>query len=348
MLSGQIELHMLFHRRQDAEIALEPHGVVVADVILNHIYKAFSVREFVPVIAFTLENAPEALHGSVVYAVGHSGHALDHACFFQLRMEYSVRVLKSSVAVKDGMRIGVCPEGGVKGVINQRVVVAVPDHISNDASVIQIKYGTEIDLTLLTVLVPFEFRNIRQPFLIRLVCMEVPVENILCQILRICGIPCTTMVRVLDGGLYVTAAADPQGTFVADVDIVVSFQIITDTTVTFVRTFGVDLFGKVCNTFILFLTFGQSSGKPVVVSIPGYAENAATRFYRITVFLMTVPDGHIQIALSYLRKASLLSSSSNFFSRSRSISAIYSLCFNSAISIFACSNSLRGSWVEVL
>ena len=85
--------------------------------------------------------------------------------------------------------------------------------------------------------------------------MEVPVENILCQILRICGIPCTTMVRVLDGGLYVTAAADPQGTFVADVDIVVSFQIITDTTVTFVRTFGVDLFGKVCNALVFFLPF---------------------------------------------------------------------------------------------
>ena len=200
---------MLFHRRENAEIALKAHGVVVADVILNHIYKAFSVREFVPVIAFTLENAPEALHGSVVYAVGHSGHALDHACFFQLRMEYSVRVLKSSIAVEDGMRIGVRLDGGAECVVYQRVVVAVPDHIGDDAPVIQIKNGTKINLTLFSILVPLELRHIRQPFLIRLVRTEVPVKNIFCQILRILCIPGTAVVCILDGGLYVTAAADP-------------------------------------------------------------------------------------------------------------------------------------------
>ena len=270
LLCRRMKLHMFFHRRENAEIALEPHGVVVADIIFNHVHKAFPIRKFVTVVAFTLDNAPESLHGPIVYAVCHSGHALGHAGFFQLGMEYSVRVLKSSVAVEDGMRIGVCLDGGIKCVINQRVVVAVSNHIGNDAPVVQIKNGAEIDLALLIVLVPFEFRNIRQPLLVWSIRMEVPVKNILRQILRICGIPCTTMVRILDGGLYVTAAADLQGAFVADVDIVVSFQLIPDTTVTFVRTFGVDLFSKVCNTFILFLSFGQSSGKPVVVSIPGY------------------------------------------------------------------------------
>ena len=118
-LCGQIELHMLFHRRQDTEIALESHGIVVADVILNHIYKAFPVREFVSVVPFTLENAPESFHGPIVYAVCHSGHALCHAGFFQLRMEYSVRVLKSSVAVEDGMCIRKCLNCRVKCIINQ-------------------------------------------------------------------------------------------------------------------------------------------------------------------------------------------------------------------------------------
>ena len=137
-LCRQIELHMLFHRRQDTKIALEPQGIVVADVILNHIYKAFPVREFVSVVPFTLENAPESFHGSIVYTVCHSGHALYHAGFFQLRMEYSVRVLKSSVAVEDGMRVWIRFHGGVECVVYQRIVVAVPNHISNDAPVVEI------------------------------------------------------------------------------------------------------------------------------------------------------------------------------------------------------------------
>lgn len=109
-----------------------------------------------------------------------------------------------------------------------------------------------------------------------------------------------------------------------------------------------DLFGKVCNTFILFLSLGQLSGKPVVECVSGYMKDAAAGSYGITVFFMAVTDGYVQIALFYLRKASLLSNSSSFFNRSRSISAMYSLRFNSAISIFACSNSLRGSCADVL
>ena len=243
LLCRHIKMHMLFHRRQDAEIALKPHSVVVADVILNHIHKAFSVRESVPVVSFTLENSPKTFHGPVVNAVGHSGHALSHAGCFQLRMERSISILKSSVAVEDRMGVRICLYCGIKCVIYQRVVVIVSDYISDDASVIEIENGTEIDLALFAVLVPFELCHIRQPFLIWLIRVEVPVKNIFCQILRIRSIPSTSLVRILDGGLYVTAAANPQSTLVADADTVVSFQIITDPTVTLVRAVCVDLFG---------------------------------------------------------------------------------------------------------
>ena len=291
---------MLFHRRQYAEIALKPHGVVVADIILNHIYKSFSICELISVVSFTLENAPKAFHGAVVNAVGHSGHTLSHPGCFKLRMKHSVGILESSVAVEDRMGVWICLYSGIKCVIYQRVVVIVSDYISDDASVIEIKNGTEIDLALFAVLVPLELRNIRQPFFIRLVRMEVPVKYIFCQKLRVRSIPGTALVRILDGGLYITAAADPQSTLVADADIVVSFEIITDPTVTFVRSVRMDLLGKIRNALVFFLSLGQLSCKPVVVSVSGYMQNVATRFYGITKLLVAVPDGYIQITLSYL------------------------------------------------
>ena len=172
-------------------------------------------------------------------------------------MKHSVGILVTSVAVEDGMCVRICLYGGIKCVIYQRVIVAVSDNIGDDASVIEIENCTEIDLALFTVLVPLELRNICQPFFIRLVRMKVPVKNIFCQILRILCIPGTAVVCILDGGLYVTAATDPQGTFVADANIVVSFQIITDAAVTLVRTVRVDLFREIRNALVLLLALGQ-------------------------------------------------------------------------------------------
>ena len=102
----------------------------------------------------------------------------------------------------------------------------------------------------------------------------------------------------------------------------VSLQIIPNAPVTLVRAVRMNLFGKIRNVLVLFLSLGQLSGKPVVVSISGYVQNATAGFYGITIFIMAVSDGYIQIALSYLRKASLLSNSSSFFNRSRSIRSI--------------------------
>ena len=60
-------------------------------------------------------------------------------------------------------------------------------------------------------------------------------------------------------------------------------------------------------------------------------------------FSVCLPDRGIDAALSYFRKASLLSISSNFFSRSRSISARYSLCLSCSISICAFSSPVLGT-----
>ena len=60
---------MLLHRRQDAKSALQAFGVVVMDVVFNRPDKRFSVRELSTIVAFSLENAPEAFHWAVVNAL---------------------------------------------------------------------------------------------------------------------------------------------------------------------------------------------------------------------------------------------------------------------------------------
>ena len=47
---------MLFHGRQDADLALYSASVVIADVILNHIDQSFLAVEPLTVVAFPLED----------------------------------------------------------------------------------------------------------------------------------------------------------------------------------------------------------------------------------------------------------------------------------------------------
>lgn len=291
---------MFFHRGENTEIALESLSVVVADVIFNHLHQALTVSKFSAVVSFTLEDSPEPFHRAIVYAVGNTGHALSHAGSFQLRVKNSVRILKTAVTVKDWVSIGIGLNSSVKSVVNKRIVIAVADHIGNDPSVIKIKDCTEIDLALLSVLIPFEFCYIRQPFLVWSVCMEIPVKNVLSQKLRILSIPGTATVCVLYGRFNIPAAADSHGSFVADVNVVVSVQVIPNPAVAFVRAFHMNLFGKICNLLVFLLPVSLFPGKPSVVCASGYMMDAAAVFYRIPVFLMAVSYGCVQVALPYL------------------------------------------------
>ena len=72
-------------------------------------------------------------------------------------------------------------------------------------------------------------------------------------------------------------------------------------------------------------------------------EIGTSELYRVAILLVALLNAVILPALSYLPKLSLLSISLSFFNRWFSISAMRSWCFNWAISICACSNSVRGS-----
>lgn len=291
---------MLFHRGENAEITLEPPGVVIANIIVNHLHQALTVGKFSAVVSFTLEDSPESFHRSIVYAVSNAGHALSHAGSYQLCMKDSVRILKTAVTVKDWVSIGIGFNSSVKSIIDKRIVIAAADHVGNDPSVIKIKDCTQIDFTLLTVGIPFELGNIRQPFLVWTVRVEIPVKNILGQILRILRIPGTALPCIFDGGFNIPAAADAHGSFVTDVNVVVSVQVIPNPAVAFVRAFHMNLFGKVCDLLVFLLPVSLFSGKPSVVCSSGYMLDAAAVFYRIPVFLMAVSYGRVQIALPYL------------------------------------------------
>ena len=91
---------MLFHGRQDTELALYSASVVIADEILNHIDQSFLAVEPLTVVAFPLEDTPEALHGAIVNAMRNTGHTLRHTRFLNLVVKSSVRILESPVTME--------------------------------------------------------------------------------------------------------------------------------------------------------------------------------------------------------------------------------------------------------
>ena len=94
---------MLFHWRQNTQIALYPAVVVVSDVILNHGNKLLAAGEASAVVPLTLEDAPEAFHRPVVNALAHSGHTLRHLCRLQLMLSTSRSVIPQSPAPQGGI-----------------------------------------------------------------------------------------------------------------------------------------------------------------------------------------------------------------------------------------------------
>lgn len=70
---------MLFHRGQHAQIVLHPSGIVIMDIGLNHLYKLPLAGKPPAIIALSFQNAPEALHRTVINAMRYAGHALRHS-----------------------------------------------------------------------------------------------------------------------------------------------------------------------------------------------------------------------------------------------------------------------------
>ena len=257
---------MLFHWRQDTQIALHPSGIVIADIVFNHLDETPLAGEPSAIIALPLQNPPEALHRAVINAVRNSGHTLRHASLYKFVAEGTVGILKSSVAVKQGMCVRIGLNRLAQGFENQRIIVALTEHIGHDAPVTEIQNGAQIEFVNLSSLIPLEFCYIGKPLLVGLCSIELPVQKILSKILRILCLPGTSAVVVFHSRAYISGPADAEHPLVIDMDTMVMAQVVIESPVAFVRTFLVDLFNLVRKAFVLRSSPAQFSGSPFVVS----------------------------------------------------------------------------------
>ena len=209
---------MLFHGRQNAQIALNASGVVIADILLHHLNKDAFAGEASAVIAFPLQNAPEALHRAVVNAMRHPGHALCHARLHKPAAKCAVGVLEPSVAMEQRMRIRILPNRLVEGFENQRIVVALAERAGHSAPVAQIQNGAQIELVDLVPFVPLEFRHVGEPLLVWLCGAKLPVQKIFGKILRIFRASGAAAVIVPDRGADPSDPADAECSLVVDMN----------------------------------------------------------------------------------------------------------------------------------
>ena len=242
---------MLFHRCEDAEVALNAPIIIVMNIILDHVDQFFLAGKALAVITFPFQDAPKTLHWTVVNALGHAGHTLGHACLLQLVMEGAVGILKTPVTMKEWMCTRIGFYRLVKGLENQRIIIAVTHYIGNDATVIEIKNRAEIDLVHLNALIPFELCHIGKPFLVWLVRMEFAVKEILGYKLRILRLPRASVVVVFDGGLDTFDPTDAENALVVHMDMFVVPKVVIDAAVALIRTLHVDLLNFLRNLLVL-------------------------------------------------------------------------------------------------
>ena len=104
-----------------------------------------------------------------------SGHTLDHPGLLQLAMKYPACILKPSVAMEQRMCIRICLHSPVEGFINKRIIVSFTDSVGNNTSVTEIQDGAEVYFVYVSTLIPFEFCDIRTPFLVWPVSVKLSV-----------------------------------------------------------------------------------------------------------------------------------------------------------------------------
>lgn len=154
------------------------------DISLNHLHQLLSAGEFAAIVALSLEDAPEALHGAVVKTVGNARHTLFHFGFLDLLVKYGTGVLEPPVAVKErvGFRFG--SHGSIKGIENELVVIVVAHSVGDNSPVVQVKNGAKVNLVNHGANVVFELSYIGQPLPVRSLCMEIAIQVVFCHMGR--------------------------------------------------------------------------------------------------------------------------------------------------------------------
>lgn len=170
-------------------------------------------------------------------------------------MEYPVSILETSIRMAQRRCSRIGSDCLIKGIEDQRIVVAVTDHMCDDPPVIEIEDRTQIHFMLVIVfIIPSEFSDICQPFFVWFISCEFPVQYVLSNKLWIICPACAPVIRVLNCRFYVPGPADSQHTLVIDLDVVPAVQVVINSPVSF---------GWIVPVYFLYL-FGYDS----VVSDP--------------------------------------------------------------------------------
>ena len=94
------------------------------------------------------------------------------------------------------MRIGVGGQGLIQRLMDQRTVVGVPEDEGNDPPVAMVQDGVYVEFMRTWAQIIFELCCIRQPLLVGLFCVELAVQHVFRQILRIGGSPGTAVPNI--------------------------------------------------------------------------------------------------------------------------------------------------------
>ena len=157
------------------------------------------VGKALAVIILAFQNTPESFHGTVIDAMSRTGHALGHACCFELAMKCPVRVLNAPVTMKERHGSGIFADRLGKRLKHKWVIVVLTYDEGDNAPVVKVEDGGEIYLVNGNSFISFELRDIRQPLLVGLVGVKLAIQQVFSHILRFPCPPGATVTPVFDG-----------------------------------------------------------------------------------------------------------------------------------------------------
>ena len=120
-------------------------------------------------------------------------------------------------------------------------------------------------MLIFVLIIPFEFSDICEPFLVWLVCRELSVQDVFRYELRIICLACASVVCILDRRLDVLCSADPESSLVIDLYAIVAIQVIIDPAVSFCRVPRMDLFDLLSYESVLSDSFTDITAQPLVI-----------------------------------------------------------------------------------
>ena len=134
-----------------------------------------------------------------------------------------------------------------------------------DSPVVKVKDGTQVQFMYHRPLIPLEFCDIGQPFLIGRIGMKFAGEDVFCDVLRILRTSSTAVAAVLNGGFYAFLSAYSKDTLVIYMNAVVVPKVIVYAAIALVRAFIVDFFHKFSNGYVFLNPVASFSRSPLVI-----------------------------------------------------------------------------------